>query len=54
MFKFSVKMVVKVTKVHGINKFKQDYFFTYYIEVNTKMRAEAKSEFEKDIFTFNE
>ena len=43
-------MGIKVTKVHRIIKFKQDYIIRDYIELNTKMRAEAKIEPEKDIF----
>ena len=50
MLKFVVKMGIKVTKVHRIIKFKQDYIIRDYIELNTKMRAEAKTELEKDIF----
>ena len=48
--KFVDKMGIKVTKVHRIIKFKQDYIIRDYIELNTKMRAEAKTEPEKDIF----
>ena len=50
MLKFVVKMDIKVTKIHRIIKFKQDYIIKDYIELNTKMRAEAKTEPEKDIF----
>ena len=50
MLKFAVQMGIKVTKVHRIIKFKQDYIIRDYIELNTKMRAEAKTEPEKDIF----
>ena len=50
MLKFVVKMGIKVTKVHRIIKFKQDYIIRDYIELNTKMRAEAKTEPEKDIY----
>ena len=50
MSKFVVKMGIKVTKVHRIIKLKQDYIIRDYIELNTKMRAEAKTEPEKDIF----
>ena len=50
MLKFVVKMGIKLTKVHRIIKFKQDYIIRDYIELNTKMRAEAKTEPEKDIF----
>ena len=50
MLKFVVKMGIKVTKVHRIIKFKQDYIIRNYIELITKMRAEVKTETEKDIF----
>ena len=50
MLQFVVKMGIMVTKVHKIIKFKQDYKIRDYIELNTKMRAEAKIEPEKDIF----
>ena len=50
MLKFVVKMGVKVNKVHRTIKFKQDYIIRDYIELKTKMRAEAKTEPEKDIF----
>ena len=50
MRKIVVRMGIKVTKVHRIIKFKQDYIIRDYIELNTKMRTEAKTEAEKDIF----
>ena len=50
MLMFVVKMGIKVSKVHRIIKFEQDYIIRDYIELNTKMRAEAKTEPEKDIF----
>ena len=50
MLKFVVKMGIKVTKIHRIIKFKQDYIIRDYIELNTKMRAEAETEPEKNIF----
>ena len=50
MLKFVVKMGIKFTKVHRKIKFKQDYIIRDYIELNTKMRAEAKTEPEKSIF----
>ena len=43
-------MGIKVTKVHRIIKFKQYYIIRDYIELNTKMRDEAKTEPEKDIY----
>ena len=50
MLKFVVKMGIKVTKVHRIIKFKQDHIIKDYTELNIKLRAEAKTEAEKDIF----
>ena len=50
MLKFVVKMDIKVTKDHRIFIFKKDYIINDYIDFNTKMRAEAKTEAEKDIF----
>ena len=50
MLKFVVKMGITVTKVHRIIKFKQNYIIRDYIELNTKMRAKAKNEPEKDLF----
>ena len=49
MLKFVVKMGIKVTKVNRIINCKQDCFIIEYIELNTKMRAEAKTDVEKDI-----
>ena len=49
MLKSVVKMGIKITKVHRIIKFKQNYIIRDYIALNTKMRAEAKTEAE-DIF----
>ena len=37
MLKFVVEMGIKVTKVHRIIKFKQNYIIRDYIELNTKM-----------------
>ena len=44
MLKFYVKMGVKVTKIHRVIKFKQDYIFRDYIQNNTNKRATAKTE----------
>ena len=48
MLKYYVKMGVKVTKIHRVIKFKQDYICRDYRENNTNKRATAKSEAEKD------
>ena len=47
MLKFYVKMSVKVTNIHRVIKFKQDYICTDYIQNNTNKRATAKTEAEK-------
>ena len=47
MLNFSVKMGVKVTKIHRIIKIKQDYICRDYIQNNTNKRAKAKTEAEK-------
>ena len=49
MLKFYVKMEVKVTKIHRVNKFKQFYICRDYIQNNTNKRATAKTEAEKDL-----
>ena len=49
MLKFYVKMGVKVTKIHRVIKFKQDYICRDYIQNNTNKRATVKTEAEKDI-----
>ena len=48
MLKFYVKMGVKVSKIHRVIKFKQDYICRDYIQ-NTNKRATAKTEAEKDV-----
>ena len=49
MLKFYVKMGVKVTKIHRVIKFKQDYICSDYIQNNTNKRATAKTEAEKEV-----
>ena len=49
MLKFDVRMGVKVTKIHRVNKFKQEYICSDYIQNNTNKRATAKIEAEKDV-----
>ena len=49
MLKFYVKMGVKVTKIHRVIKFKQNYICSDYIQNNTNKRATAKTEAEKDV-----
>ena len=47
MLKFYVKVGVKVTKIHRVIKFKQDYICRDYIQNNTNKKA--KTEAEKDV-----
>ena len=49
MLKFYVKVGEKVTKIHRVIKFKQDYICRDYIQNNTNKRATAKIEAEKDV-----
>ena len=49
MLKFYVKMGVKLTKIHRVIKFKQDYICRDYIKNNTNKRATAKTDAEKDV-----
>ena len=49
MLNFYVKMGVKVTKIHRVIKFQQDYICSDYIQNNTNKRATAKAEAEKDV-----
>ena len=37
-------------KVHGVIQFNQDDWLIPYIDMNTKLRKEAKYDFEKDFF----
>ena len=43
MVKFYVKMGVKVTKIHRLINFKQDYISRDYIQDNTNKRVTAKN-----------
>ena len=47
MLNFYVKMGLKVTKIHRVNEFKQDFICRDYIQNNTNKRATAKTEAEK-------
>ena len=49
MLKFYIKTGVKLTKIHRVKKFKQDYICRDYIQNNTNKRATAKTEEEKDV-----
>ena len=37
-------------KVHGVTQFNQEDWLKPYIDMNTKLRKEAKNDFEKDFF----
>lgn len=41
---------MRVTKIHRAIKFRQEAWMAPYIQLNTDLRAKAKSEFEKDFF----
>ena len=49
MLKFYVKMGVKVTKIHRVIKFRQEYIGRDYNQNNTIKIATAKTEAEKDV-----
>ena len=49
MLKFYVKMGVKVTKIHRVIKFKQDYMCRDPTQTNTNKIATAKTEAEKGV-----
>ena len=41
---------LKLRKPHRVIEFKQEAWLKPYIEMNTKLRTEAKNDFEKDFF----
>ena len=45
-----LKLGLKLTKIHRGIKFREEPFMKKYIDLNTKLRTKAKSEFEKDFF----
>ena len=49
MFKFHIKMGMKVTKIHTIYRFKQPLWLQKYINHNTQKRTRAKINFEMEL-----
>ena len=45
-----LQMGLKLKKIHKIIKFKEEAWLKPYIELNTKLRANGKNDFEKDFF----
>ena len=50
MLKFVFTMGAEVTRVHRVNKFEHDYIIRDYLDLNTEMRANAKTETEEGTF----
>ena len=48
--KTSAKSWINTKKVHSVIQFNQEAWLKPYIDMNTKLRKEAKNDFEKDFF----
>ena len=49
MLKFYARMGAKVSKIHRVTKFKQDYTCRHYIQNKTEKTATTKTEAERDV-----
>ena len=48
--KTGIKSQINTKKIHRVFQFNQEAWLKPYIDMNTKLRTEAKKYFEKDIF----
>ena len=48
--KFALRQGLRLTRVHKVLEFEQEAWMAPYIDFNTRMRAAAKNDFEKDLF----
>ena len=48
--KISIKLLIDTKKVHRVTQLNQEAWLKPYIEINTKLRTEAKNDFDKDFF----
>ena len=49
-FNISIKSWINTKEIHRVIEFNQKAWLKHYIDMNTKLRAEAKNDFEKDFF----
>ena len=48
-FKTRIKSRINTKKVHKVIQFNQETWLKPYIDMNTKLKTEAKNDFEKDL-----